>query len=192
MPCITTGDIPDGDCSDLLMLASADLLLCSTSTYSSLAAFLSDAPYLWFAPNLHGNAQARWLGERSDEMQRPGSPLRVALDSHPDTPSLWREASPSIWTHTCLNGFRRFCSSGSRSSAGRPIWCAAARRYPRRVVIFETGRSAPLPRGAAARLVLELHSRCAQLLTHAIGRGKVACVASEATRFDERLDLRLG
>ena len=51
-PCITTADLPHGDCSDALALAAADLLVCSTSTYSWLAAYLSEAPYLWFAPNL--------------------------------------------------------------------------------------------------------------------------------------------
>jgi hypothetical protein len=52
-PCIITGDIAHGDCSDVLALASADLLVCSASSYSSLAASLSDSPYLWFAANLH-------------------------------------------------------------------------------------------------------------------------------------------
>ncbi len=52
-PCIITGDIPHGDCSDVLALAAADLLVCSASSYSSLAASLSESPYLWFAPSLH-------------------------------------------------------------------------------------------------------------------------------------------
>ena len=46
-------DIPYGDCSDALALAGADLLVCSASSFSSLAAFLSDSPYVWFAGNLH-------------------------------------------------------------------------------------------------------------------------------------------
>ena len=37
---------------DLLALARADLLVCSISSFSAWAAFLSDAPYLWFAPQL--------------------------------------------------------------------------------------------------------------------------------------------
>jgi len=52
-PCIITGDIPHGDCSDVLALAGSDLLVCSASSYSSLAASLSESPYLWFAPSLH-------------------------------------------------------------------------------------------------------------------------------------------
>jgi hypothetical protein len=51
-PCIITADISHGDCSDVLALAAADLLVCSASSYSSLAAFLSDSPYLMFAPSL--------------------------------------------------------------------------------------------------------------------------------------------
>lgn len=49
---ITTMDIPNSDVSDLLALADADLLVCSVSSYSAWAAFLSDAPYIWFEPNL--------------------------------------------------------------------------------------------------------------------------------------------
>src|SRR6185437_6203840 len=53
VPCVVTADLPNGDCSDVLALADCDLLVCSASTYSHLAAFLSDSPYVWFAPNLH-------------------------------------------------------------------------------------------------------------------------------------------
>jgi hypothetical protein len=56
-PCVITADIAHGDCSDALALASTDLLVCSASSYSSLAASLSESPYLWFAPNLHAHAQ---------------------------------------------------------------------------------------------------------------------------------------
>ncbi len=42
----------DSVCSDLLAMASADLLVCSVSSYSLWGAFLSRAPYVWFAPQL--------------------------------------------------------------------------------------------------------------------------------------------
>ncbi|MEV6054370.1 hypothetical protein [Streptomyces sp. NPDC052107] len=38
---------------DLSIMATADLLVCSVSAFSMLAAFLSDAPYLWYRPHLH-------------------------------------------------------------------------------------------------------------------------------------------
>lgn len=56
-PCIITADIPNGDCSDALALAATDLLVCSASSYSSLAASLSESPYLWFAANLHRHTE---------------------------------------------------------------------------------------------------------------------------------------
>ncbi|MGS0755669.1 hypothetical protein ACVBEH_13895 [Roseateles sp. GG27B] len=53
LPCVFSGDIPDSDCSDMLALAGADLLVCSISSFSVGVAFLSDAPYIWYGPNLH-------------------------------------------------------------------------------------------------------------------------------------------
>lgn len=42
----------DTVCSDLLTMANADLLVCSVSSFSLWGAFLSRAPYVWFAPQL--------------------------------------------------------------------------------------------------------------------------------------------
>jgi len=42
----------DTVCSDLLAMANADLLICSVSSFSLWGAFLSRAPYVWFAPQL--------------------------------------------------------------------------------------------------------------------------------------------
>lgn len=53
LPCVLSGDITDSDCSDMLALAGADLLVCSISSFSVWAAFLSNAPYIWYGPNLH-------------------------------------------------------------------------------------------------------------------------------------------
>lgn len=38
--------------SDLEIMATADLLLCSVSSLSMLAAFLSNKPYIWYGPHL--------------------------------------------------------------------------------------------------------------------------------------------
>lgn len=37
---------------DISIMAAADLLICSVSSFSMLAAFLSDAPYIWYQPHL--------------------------------------------------------------------------------------------------------------------------------------------
>ena len=62
--CITTNDLAPGDCSDVLALANADLLVCSMSSFSTLAAFLSDSPYLWFLPNLYRHPQGCLFARR--------------------------------------------------------------------------------------------------------------------------------
>ena len=87
-PCITTADLPPGDCSDILALANADLLVCSTSSFSALAAFLSDSPYLWFAPNLYRHPEGVYsLGDYARQRERPGDPTRAALEQWQQQPS---------------------------------------------------------------------------------------------------------
>lgn len=80
VPCITTADLPDGDCSDALALADSDLLVCSASTYSHLAAYLSESPYLWFAPNLARHPEGCYsIGNPEADLRRPNSPRARAL-----------------------------------------------------------------------------------------------------------------
>lgn len=40
------------ECSDLLLMAQADLRVCSVSSYSLAASFLSGGPYVWYEPQL--------------------------------------------------------------------------------------------------------------------------------------------
>lgn len=83
IPAVTTTDIPDSDCSDLLALAKADLLVCSVSSYSAWAAFLSDAPYLWFEPNLqHHDAGYYSIWGHEPEQQKENSATQRALLNH--------------------------------------------------------------------------------------------------------------
>jgi hypothetical protein len=87
-PCITTNDLPPGDCSDVLALANCDLLVCSTSSFSTLAAFLSDSPYLWFEPNLHPHGDGFYsLGDYPALCQQPGNPTQEVLQRLPELPS---------------------------------------------------------------------------------------------------------
>lgn len=44
--------MPGSDISDMLALRDADLLICSISSFSMWAAFLSRSPYVWFRENL--------------------------------------------------------------------------------------------------------------------------------------------
>jgi hypothetical protein len=49
---ITNFGQPYSVVSDLLALTSADVLVCSISSYSMWGVLLSDAPYFWYLPNL--------------------------------------------------------------------------------------------------------------------------------------------
>ena len=51
--------------ADLSALASCDLLLCSVSSFSMLAAFISEAPYIWFEPQV--SKSGGWCGIWANE-----------------------------------------------------------------------------------------------------------------------------
>jgi hypothetical protein len=51
-PCLLISELENSVCSDLISLSEVDLLICSISTYSMCAAFLSKSPYIWFKPHL--------------------------------------------------------------------------------------------------------------------------------------------
>jgi hypothetical protein len=79
-PCVLTADLPYRDCSDLLALAGSDMLVCSASCFSSLAAFLSEAPYLWFSQNLHSHAEGCYsMHGDSAELSAQSTSNRAAL-----------------------------------------------------------------------------------------------------------------
>jgi hypothetical protein len=44
---LTTFDQRHRDCSDLLLMSMCDVLICSASSYSLMAAWLSEQPYVW-------------------------------------------------------------------------------------------------------------------------------------------------
>jgi len=60
--CVVTSDLASRDISDLLALASCDLIVCSVSSFSLAAAFLSKGRYIWFEPNLniHDGLRSIW------------------------------------------------------------------------------------------------------------------------------------
>ena len=80
--CVVASDMADADCSDILALAAADMLVCSVSSFSAWAAFLSTAPYLWYGPNLQCHPEgfhSIWGNEPLQ--QRPASPTRRAISA---------------------------------------------------------------------------------------------------------------
>jgi hypothetical protein len=80
--CILTNDIEHSDCSDILALAKVDLLVCSISSFSAISAFLSDAPYLWFEPQLQVHNQEFYsIWGHEPNQQRANSPTNAAIKS---------------------------------------------------------------------------------------------------------------
>lgn len=66
---LTTFHLRRTACSDLLLMAFADSIVCSVSSYSMWGAFLSTAPYLWYAPNLqdHDGYGSLWGHEAAQQ-----------------------------------------------------------------------------------------------------------------------------
>ncbi len=93
-PCVISADLADGDCSDALALANADLLVCSASSYSIMAAFLSDAPYLWFAPALERHREGCYAihVDADGHGAEAARPTRLAIDYFQQLPAAERAA----------------------------------------------------------------------------------------------------
>ena len=68
------------ECSDVVMMAQADLRVCSVSSYSLLASFLSGGPYLWYEPqlNLSNGVYSLWSHEPGQRLD--GSLSRLGIE----------------------------------------------------------------------------------------------------------------
>ena len=73
---------PLNSCSDMLLMADADLLICSISSFSFWAAFLSERPYVVYAPAARHEGDCAFLWERpADADSTPGGCQRgFAMD----------------------------------------------------------------------------------------------------------------
>ena len=67
---VVRGHGPAAAVQELAVLAACDLLVCSVSSFSMLAGFLSDRPYLWFGPQLTSSTTASRSGAASRPAQR--------------------------------------------------------------------------------------------------------------------------
>ncbi len=59
------------ECSDLLLMSQADLRVCSVSSYSLAACFLSGGPYVWYEPQLDKRDQvySLWSHEKAQQQE---------------------------------------------------------------------------------------------------------------------------
>jgi hypothetical protein len=66
------------ECSDLVLMAQADLRICSISSYSLVASFLSDGPYLWYEPQLTRTDGVYSLWGMEEQQRLKGSPTDLS------------------------------------------------------------------------------------------------------------------
>ena len=67
------------ECSDLALMAMADVRICSVSSYSLVASFLADGPYLWYEPQLQYDNGAYTLWGHEASQREISSPTSEAL-----------------------------------------------------------------------------------------------------------------
>jgi hypothetical protein len=67
------------ECSDLVLMAQADLRICSISSYSLVASFLSDGPYLWYEPQLTRIDGMYSLWGTEEQQRLKGSPTDLSM-----------------------------------------------------------------------------------------------------------------
>ena len=68
------------ECSDLLLMAQADLRICSISSYSMVACFLSSGPYIWYEPQLTVENDLYTMWGMEDAQRIPGSLTQRSID----------------------------------------------------------------------------------------------------------------
>jgi hypothetical protein len=68
------------ECSDLLLMSLADLRICSISSYSLMASFLSNGLYIWYEPQLTYADGLYTLWGMEDAQRTKGSPTSQSVD----------------------------------------------------------------------------------------------------------------
>jgi hypothetical protein len=79
------------ECSDLVLMAQADLRICSISSYSMVASFLSDGPYLWYEPQLTqiDGMYSLWGMEKQQRLKGSLTDLSTTLAREIEPGSPW-------------------------------------------------------------------------------------------------------
>jgi hypothetical protein len=68
------------ECGDLLLMSQADLRVCSISSYSLMASFLSGGPFIWFEPQLTLEDGGYTLWGAEEQQRRTGSPTKKSIE----------------------------------------------------------------------------------------------------------------
>jgi hypothetical protein len=99
--------VQDGltECSDLFLMARADLRVCSVSSYSLAASFLSEGPYLWYEPQLtiSQGHYSLWGNPNAAESAPPSKSQNREHLSNADEPCAAVRDIPSNCLGTAMN-----------------------------------------------------------------------------------------
>jgi hypothetical protein len=93
------------ECSDLLLMTQADLRVCSVSSYSLAASFLSEGPYLWYEPQLTLNDElySLWGGEEGQMDRRSLISQSTRVVNAVNEPRAFGTESPSALLGTAMD-----------------------------------------------------------------------------------------
>jgi len=93
------------ECSDLLLMTMADIRICSISSYSLVASFLSGGPYLWYEPQLtvSGEFYSLWGCEPKQMEQGSLSQRSLAFVSSLTCNALTDDELPVDFMGTAMN-----------------------------------------------------------------------------------------
>ncbi len=93
------------ECSDLLLMAQADLRVCSVSSYSLAASFLSNGLYLWYEPQLRlsKGLYSLWGGEAAQTSASLGAGRSDEFVASLSSPYLDRRHLPVAFPGSALD-----------------------------------------------------------------------------------------
>ena len=114
------------ECSDLILMSQADLRVCSISSYSLIASFLSGGPYLWYEPqlNLNKGIYSIWShepaqlleGSLSRKAHQFAAPHAAATDSTPVGPGATMALGEPLPAHLITQLQQKLSASDPRAN----------------------------------------------------------------------------
>lgn len=135
---LTTFHLQQTACSDLLLMAFADSIVCSVSSYSMWGAFLSNAPYIWCAQNLQDHQGYGSLWGHETAQKGPSGTTALNLDR-------MRNACGMVSDLGAGRGLPVDFSGAVPSSFCEKLLATMRERAPEKDLIFYGAVRLPLP-----------------------------------------------
>jgi hypothetical protein len=134
------------ECSDLLLMSLADLRVCSISSYSLMAGFLSNGLYIWYEPQLTYADGLYTLWGKEEAQRMKGSPTSQSVD-------LMKTIEPGSPWETSFKGYAM--------GTGSALPCGLVEQLHRKLLANDRSASL-LEYGCLPDWTMaSLHARCA-------------------------------